>query len=42
MTNIRTPSAIDALANEYFHADLALSPEAATVVGTDVADHGAQ
>lgn len=41
MTNIRTPSAIDALANEYFHADLALSPEAATVVGTDDADHGA-
>ena len=41
MTNTRTPSDIDALANKYFHADLALSPEAATVVGTDDADHGA-
>ena len=41
MTNTRIPSDIDALANKYFHADLALSPEAATVVGTDDADHGA-
>ena len=41
MTNTRTPSDIDTLANKYFHADLALSPEAATVVGTDDADHGA-
>lgn len=40
MTNTRTPSAIDALANEYFHANLALFPEAATSVGTDDADHG--